>query len=77
MGRLGSQIEPQAGDDAMSMIAMPIPDRGVLARRDAIVTDLARLVSPGGLIADVDGRRAFELIHGHGLGIRCRKRCWD
>ena len=44
----------------MSMIAMPIPDRGVLARRDAIVTDLARLVSPGGLIADVDGRRAFE-----------------
>ncbi len=44
----------------MSMIAMPIPDRGVLARRDAIVTDLARLVGPGGLIADEDGRRAFE-----------------
>ena len=44
----------------MSMIAMPIPDSGVLARRDAIVTDLARLVGAGGLIADEDGRRAFE-----------------
>ena len=44
----------------MSMIAMPVPDRGVLARRDTIVADLARLVGPGSMISDTDGRRAFE-----------------
>lgn len=44
----------------MSMIAMPVPDRDVLARRDTIVAALARLVGPGGMISDTDGRRAFE-----------------
>jgi glycolate oxidase len=44
----------------MSMIAMPEPDKSVLRRRDQIVRDLARLVGTEQVIADRDGRRAFE-----------------
>lgn len=44
----------------MSMIAMPVPDATVLKRRDAIVRDLVRLVGGAQVIADLDGRRAFE-----------------
>jgi glycolate oxidase len=44
----------------MSMIALPPPDQAVIASRDAIVKDLAGLVGPGAVIADEDGRRAFE-----------------
>ncbi len=44
----------------MTMIAMPEPDQGILQRRDVIVRDLARLVSSEAVIADADGRRAFE-----------------
>ncbi len=44
----------------MSMIAMPEPDRAVLARRDQIVADLTRLVGGAQVVADRDGRRAFE-----------------
>ncbi len=44
----------------MSMIALPEPDRGVVANRDAIVKDLVRLLGPAAVIADEDGRRAFE-----------------
>ncbi|MFN3746861.1 MAG: FAD-binding oxidoreductase [Hyphomicrobiaceae bacterium] len=44
----------------MLVNVLPPPDRAVVARRDAIARDLARLVGPGGVIADEDGRRAFE-----------------
>jgi glycolate oxidase len=44
----------------VSMIAMPEPDRSVLRRRDAIVRELVRLVGAEQVIADRDGRRAFE-----------------
>ncbi|MEZ5853912.1 MAG: FAD-linked oxidase C-terminal domain-containing protein [Hyphomicrobiaceae bacterium] len=44
----------------MSLIAMPEPDVGILQRRDVIVRDLVRLVGSESVIADADGRRAFE-----------------
>ncbi len=44
----------------MSMIAMPKPDTAVISRRASIVKELGHLVGPGGLVADEDGRRAFE-----------------
>jgi glycolate oxidase len=44
----------------MTMIAMPAPDQGVLQRRGTIVRDLQRLVGTDAVIADRDGRRAFE-----------------
>jgi glycolate oxidase len=44
----------------MSHIALPEPDRSVIARRDIIARDLARLVGPEIVIADEDGRRAYE-----------------
>ena len=42
------------------MIVMPEPDPLVLRRRDSIVRDLVRIVGPEQVIADRDGRRAFE-----------------
>jgi glycolate oxidase len=42
------------------MIAMPQPDKSVLRRREAIVRELVRLVGADQVIADEDGRRAFE-----------------
>ncbi len=44
----------------MSTIALPQPDARIVSGRDAIVADLARILGPGGLIADETGRRAFE-----------------
>jgi glycolate oxidase len=44
----------------MSMLEMPAPDPAVIARRDTIVRDLQRLVGAASIIADEDGRRAFE-----------------
>lgn len=44
----------------MSLIRMPEPDLGVVARRDVIVKDLEKLLGPGVIIADEDGRRAYE-----------------
>ena len=44
----------------MSLVALPDPDRAVLARRDAIVEDLRRLIGPQAIIADEEGRRAYE-----------------
>ena len=44
----------------MSLVALPDPDRAVVARRDAIVEDLRRLIGPQAIIADEDGRRAYE-----------------
>jgi len=43
----------------MSEIAFPAPDRDILARRDAIVAGLRRIL-PDGVIDTVDERRAFE-----------------
>jgi len=44
----------------MGLVALPEPDRAIVARRDAIVEDLRRLVGARAVIADEDGRRAFE-----------------
>ena len=44
----------------MSHIQLPEPDAGIIARRDHIVRDLERLLGPGVVISDEDGRRAFE-----------------
>ncbi len=41
-------------------IAFPAPDPSILARRDAILSGLARLVHPEALITSEDERRAFE-----------------
>jgi len=44
----------------MTHLAMPTPDEGILARRDAIIAGLAEITGAGGVIADEDGRRAYE-----------------
>ena len=41
-------------------LALPDPDRAVLARRDDIVKQLATLVPDSILITDEEGRRTFE-----------------
>jgi glycolate oxidase len=45
---------------SLSAIAFPTPDPAILARRDAIVAGLARLVPPECLVTNEDERRAFE-----------------
>jgi len=45
---------------SLSAIAFPTPDPAILARRDAIVAGLARLVPPECLVTKEDERRAFE-----------------
>lgn len=44
----------------MNAIPFPIPDATILARRDAIIAGLARLVPFENLITTLDERRAFE-----------------
>lgn len=44
----------------MSVHEMPDPERAVLAQRSIIIQSLRALVSPEDVIADEDGRRAFE-----------------
>ena len=44
----------------MTAIAFPIPDPGILARRDAIIAGLAALLPADCLITSEDERRAFE-----------------
>ncbi|SEC97173.1 glycolate oxidase [Rhizobiales bacterium GAS188] len=44
----------------MSEIAFPVPDRGILARRDTIVAGLRRIMPSGGVIDAADERRVFE-----------------
>lgn len=44
----------------MSFIALPEPDKTVIARRDSIARDLQRLAGVDAVIFDEDGRRAFE-----------------
>ena len=41
-------------------LALPEPDRAVVRQRAAIVADLRKLVPPDRIIADEDGRRAYE-----------------
>jgi glycolate oxidase len=41
-------------------VVLPEPDLSIVARRDVIVADLRKLVGPGVIISDEDGRRAFE-----------------
>src|SRR5262245_56884197 len=44
----------------MGLVVLPEPDRAILSRRDSIVADLRRLLVADAVIADVDGRRAYE-----------------
>ena len=44
----------------MSAIELPPPDPAIVGRRDAIVRDLIALCGAEAVIADEDGRRAFE-----------------
>jgi glycolate oxidase len=44
----------------MSSIALPQPDTAIVDRRDAVVKDLIAIAGPGAVIADEDGRRAYE-----------------
>jgi glycolate oxidase len=44
----------------MTGIAFPEPDPGILARRDAIIDGLSRLLPPEALVVSEDERRAFE-----------------
>jgi glycolate oxidase len=44
----------------MSLVTLPKPDPAIMARRDQIADDLRRLVDADAVIADEDGRRAFE-----------------
>ena len=44
----------------MSAIAFPVPEAGILARREAIIAGLARLVPFDALITSENERRAFE-----------------
>ncbi len=44
----------------MSSIALPDPESAVLDRREAIVSDLVAIAGAGAVIADEDGRRAYE-----------------
>ena len=44
----------------MSTIVLPAPDRQITSNRDKIVSDLIGLIGPASVIADEDGRRAFE-----------------
>jgi glycolate oxidase len=41
-------------------LALPEPNRAVVRMREAIVADLRKLVPPGTVIADEEGRRAYE-----------------
>ena len=44
----------------MSAIAFPVPDAGILARRESIIAGLAGLVAPQALITSDDERRPYE-----------------
>jgi len=44
----------------MTLISLPEPDQGVIARRSVIIKDLERLVGAEVLVVDDDGRRAYE-----------------
>jgi glycolate oxidase len=44
----------------MSHVALPEPNRAILARRDAIVEDLRKILGRQAVIADEVGRRAYE-----------------
>ncbi|HWE16891.1 MAG TPA: FAD-linked oxidase C-terminal domain-containing protein [Hyphomicrobiaceae bacterium] len=41
-------------------LALPEPDRAVVRQREAIAADLRKLVPPGTIISDEEGRRAYE-----------------
>ena len=51
-------------------IAFPVPDAGIVARRDAIIAGLAPLVAPEALVITEDERRAFETD-----GLTAYRRC--
>jgi glycolate oxidase len=44
----------------MTNLRLPEPDQGIIGRRAIIIEEIARLIGRDALIADEDGRRAFE-----------------
>jgi glycolate oxidase len=44
----------------MPLVRLPDPDREIISRAETIVKDLVQIVGPGAVIADEEGRRAFE-----------------
>jgi glycolate oxidase len=44
----------------MVHISLPEPDQAIIARRGEIAAELAQLLGPGRVIADEEGRRAYE-----------------
>jgi glycolate oxidase len=44
----------------MSLLVLPDPDKAIVARSAAIVEDLRRLIGRDAIIADEEGRRAYE-----------------
>src|SRR5262249_43060658 len=52
-------LEPRS-QAAIASVALPEPARAIIARREAIVENLQRLIAPEAVIADEDGRRAYE-----------------
>jgi glycolate oxidase len=53
-------IRTLAEEDTLTAIAMPAPDRAIIARRDEIVAALAAVVGVDHVIATEDERRAYE-----------------
>src|SRR5262245_26316086 len=51
---------PRATPGLAMPLALPEPDRAVVRQRTSIVADLRRLVPTGTIIADEEGRRAYE-----------------
>lgn len=44
----------------MTLVKLPDPDQDAIGRRSAIVEDISRLIGADSVIADEDGRRAYE-----------------
>jgi glycolate oxidase len=44
----------------MSLLKLPVPDPVILSNRETIIADLAALIGAEQIIADEDGRRAYE-----------------
>ena len=58
----------------MSTVTLPDPDRAVLARRNEVVKQLKKLAPQAVLIADLEGRRTFEIRCAYRLSAVCRLR---
>src|SRR5262245_41967122 len=58
--RRPAPLRAAKSQEPMGLVVLPEPDRAILSRRDAVVADLRRLLGAEAVIADEDGRRAYE-----------------